>query len=208
MGLTPGDAGLRSGAVKVRRARPGDTTGIERVAAAAFGEEPGGSLTVLLRALTASGAVRTSLVAVEGADVVGHLQLNRCWLDVRRRLVDVLVLSPLSVAPAHQRRGIGTALVARALAEAELAHEPAVFLEGVLGYYDRRGFQSATPLGFGRPSVRIPEPAFQVALLSAYEPWMTGRLVYCDAFWTTDSVGLRDPELAEIEERARLLDRG
>jgi putative acetyltransferase len=40
-----------------------------------------------------------------------------------------------------------------------------------------------------------------VVLLDRYEPWMTGALVYCDAFWTHDCVGLRDPLLAELEER-------
>ena len=30
---------------------------------------------------------------------------------------------------------------------------------------------------------------------------MTGPLVYCDAFWALDCVGLRDPLLAELEER-------
>jgi putative acetyltransferase len=29
---------------------------------------------------------------------------------------------------------------------------------------------------------------------------MTGALVYCEAFWTHDCVGLRDPALAELEQ--------
>ena len=32
----------------------------------------------------------------------------------------------------------------------------------------------------------------QVALLPAYEPWMTGTLVYSEPFWAHDCVGLRD----------------
>jgi hypothetical protein len=28
---------------------------------------------------------------------------------------------------------------------------------------------------------------------------MTGALVYCDAFWASDCVGLRDPDLARWE---------
>ena len=30
---------------------------------------------------------------------------------------------------------------------------------------------------------------------------MTGGLVYCDAFWELDCVGLRDPLLAELEQK-------
>ncbi len=48
--------------------------------------------------------------------------------------------------------------------------------------------------------MRIPDPAFQVAVLDAHEAWMTGALVYCEAFWALDCVGLRDPLLAELEE--------
>jgi putative acetyltransferase len=40
--------------------------------------------------------------------------------------------------------------------------------------------------------VRIPDAAFQVAVLPTHEVWMTGALVYCDPFWTMDCVGLRD----------------
>jgi putative acetyltransferase len=41
--------------------------------------------------------------------------------------------------------------------------------------------------------------ACQLVLLDAHEPWMTGRLVYPDAWWRLDLVGLRDPVLAEVE---------
>jgi putative acetyltransferase len=47
--------------------------------------------------------------------------------------------------------------------------------------------------GFRKPSLRIPDDAFQVAALAAYEPWMTGTLVYSATFWVHDCVGLRDP---------------
>jgi putative acetyltransferase len=71
---------------------------------------------------------------------------------------------------------------------------PAVFLEGSPDYYPRFGFQPGAELGFRKPSLRIPDAAFQVRLLAAYEPWMTGTLVYSEVFWRHDSVGLRDPD--------------
>lgn len=63
----------------------------------------------------------------------------------------------------------------------------------------RRDFSAATPLGFSTPSSRIPQQAFQVTRLPAYEAWMTGAFVYCEAFWAHDAVGLRDPLLAQVE---------
>ena len=186
----------------IRPAGPGEQARVEAVVAAAFAEEPGGRVTAMLRALDATGATRASLVAEDGGRLLGHVQLSRCWVDARAALVEVLVLSPLCVAPDRQREGIGTALVAAALEESSRLGSPAVFLEGAPGYYGKRGFRSAVPLGFGRPTVRIPGPAFQVALLPAHEPWMTGALVYCEAFWATDTAGLRDPFLAEVEADA------
>ena len=191
--------------MSTRPATPGDTEAIRGLAAAAFGEAADGPVVRLLQALDATGAVRASLVATRGGDadeVVGHVQLNRCWVDARERLVEVLVLSPLSVHPDHQGRGHGTGLLEAALAAAEDHGAPAVFLEGDWTFYGRRGFHAATPVGFLRPSARIPEPAFQVRLLAAYEEWMRGPLVYCEAFWATDTVGLRDPHLAEVERRS------
>jgi len=70
---------------------------------------------------------------------------------------------------------------------------PAVFLEGSPVYYPRFGFTPAGPLGFRKPSLRIPDAAFQTVTLPAYEPWMTGTLVYADTFWRHDAVGIRDP---------------
>jgi putative acetyltransferase len=189
--------------MEIRAAGADDRAAIETVIAAAFEEEPHGRVVRMLRALDASGATRSSIVAVDDdGSVVGHVQLNRSWVDARPALVEVLVLSPLSVAPDRHSEGIGTALVRAALASAEDLGAGAVFLEGAWDYYGRRGFRAAGDLGFGRPSPRVPEPAFQVALLPAWEPWMVGPLVYCEAFWSTDTVGLRDPRLAEVEAAA------
>lgn len=189
--------------MEIRAALAADQNAIEAVAAGAFEEETDGQIVRLLRALSDTGALRASLVAVADDEIVGHVALSRSWVDARERLVDVLVLSPLSVSPDRQRAGIGTALIAAALAEAERLGAPAVFLEGSWDYYGPRGFSAATPLGFGSPSPRIPERAFQVARLPAYEAWMTGTFVYCDAFWTHDAVGLRDPLLAQVEAHSR-----
>ena len=185
--------------MEIRAALAADQSEIEAVAAGAFEEETDGRIVRLLRALTDSGAMRASLVAIAEGEIVGHVALSRSWVDARERLVDVLVLSPLSVRPDRQRAGIGTTLITAALVEAERLGAPAVFLEGGWDYYGSRGFSAATPLGFTAPSSRIPGPAFQVARLPAYEAWMTGAFVYCEAFWAHDAVGLRDPLLAQVE---------
>jgi putative acetyltransferase len=187
-------------ALEIRPEQTVDRAAVRAVVEAAFGDH-GPVVADMVDALNASRRAELSLVAELDGAVVGHVQLNHSWIDARERLVDALVLSPLSVAPERQSGGVGTALVAAALQAAETVRSPAVFLEGSPAYYGARGFTRASAHGFVRPSARIPDAAFQVALLSGHEPWMTGQLVYCDAFWALDCVGLRDPALSELEAR-------
>jgi putative acetyltransferase len=185
----------------VRPAAERDRTSLRDVVAAAFGSQQGPTVVGLLDALDRAGHTRADLVAEQDGEVVGHVRLSRSWVDARRALVEVLVLSPLSVAPHRQGGGVGTALVAAALQHAERLGAPALFLEGSPSYYGPRGFSSGSLAGFVQPSVRIPDAAFQVVLLPRHEEWMTGALVYCDPFWAEDCVGLRDPLLAELEDQ-------
>jgi len=174
--------------VRAETARDVDTT--RAVVAAAFGDEP---VAELLDALRASSAWRgLSYVAEQDGRVVGHVSYTRGWLDAARRLVEVLVLSPLSVAPEAQHAGVGSHLVRRTLELLENRPEPLVFLEGAPAYYGRLGFRPGVPSGFAPPSIRIPEAAFQFVALPSYQAWMTGALVYPDVFWEHDAVGLRD----------------
>jgi putative acetyltransferase len=135
-----------------------------------------------------------SLLAEHDGRVIGHALFTRSLLDAPRRLVDVQVLSPLGVLPEFHRRGIGSALVRQGLAMLAERAVPLVFLEGDPNYYSRFGFAPGGELGFRKPSLRIPDRAFQAVRLPEYEPWMTGTLVYAEPFWRHDAVGLRaDP---------------
>ena len=176
----------------VRPETAADEAAVEDVVRAAFGGE---KVPELLTGLRASVAwLGLSYVAERDGEVVGHVSCTRAWVDAPDRVVDVLVLSPLSVRPDLHRQGIGRALVDEMLEALRRRDEPVVFLEGDPAYYRRLGWRPACTWGFTRPSVRIPEPAFQGVLLPAYErldPKPTGALVYPDVFWRFDSVGLR-----------------
>ncbi|AEV86807.1 putative acetyltransferase [Actinoplanes sp. SE50] len=123
---------------------------------------------------------------------MGHIMFSRALLDAPRQLVAVQSLSPLTVAPQWQRRGIGSELIRGGLQRLDEGGIPLVFLEGDPGYYSRLGFSPAVEQGFRKPSLRIPDEAFQVVKLSAYEPWMVGTFVYSNIFWEHDCVGLRE----------------
>lgn len=185
-------------ALEIRPCADADTDAARQVIATAFGDE-GATVLAVWSDVVARGLDRAQLVAVVGDDVVGHVGLSHAWLDARSELIDILVLSPLSVAPARQGEGIGAALLAAAVAEAERLGVPVVVLEGDPGYYARHGWAPASSYGIEAPTHRIPGPAFQVVALRGHEPWMTGRVVYRDVWWEHDAAGLRDPVLAQVE---------
>jgi putative acetyltransferase len=182
--------------VDVRAEATSDGPAVRAVQIAAFtdhGQEVA-NLVDDLRELLARGE-GLSLVAEDGDEIVGHVMFTQSLLDAPKRLVPVQVLSPVGVEPARQRQGVGTAMVRRGLELLAERGVPLVFLEGAPAYYSRFGFLPACEHGFRKPSLRIPDEAFQVFLLPAYEPWMTGTLVYAEPFWRHDLVGLRDRSL-------------
>ncbi len=176
--------------VHIRPQRGDELTAVAAVVGEAFGRPIVSELVTQLQARP-DGPASMSLVAELHGEIVGHVQLSRCWVDAHERLVEVLTLSPLSVLPRCQGHGIGGRLVREALQAAQQARWPLVFLEGSPDYYSRFGFEAAHARGFIKPSPRIPEEAFQVAVLPDWEPWMTGGFVYTDVFWKLDCVGLR-----------------
>ncbi|MEU4238320.1 N-acetyltransferase [Actinoplanes sp. NPDC026619] len=179
-------------AIRIEQTRDHDAVGA--VVRDAFGAEDGGHGVVVARlvdALRRDDPGALSLVAEEAGEVVGHIMFTRTLLDAPRQLLPVQTLSPLAVAPSWQRRGIGSALIRAGLEHLDERGVPLVFLEGDPRYYSRAGFTPGGDHDFRKPSLRIPDQAFQVMQLSAYEPWMTGTLVYSHTFWDHDCVGLR-----------------
>jgi putative acetyltransferase len=177
--------------VMIRARRGEDATAVRHLLTSAF--QDGGRAADLAEALAARpDEPAPALVAESDAALLGMVQLSRGWIDADRQLVEVLILSPLAVLPTHQRRGIGRALCEAAVEQARQLDAPAVFLEGNPDYYARLGWNRASAHGFAPASARIPDVAFQVVVLPAWQIWMRGPIVYNDTFWTLDCVGLRE----------------
>jgi putative acetyltransferase len=155
----------------IRAARADDHDAIVAVTRAAFdGEE---------KALRIVREIEPeiSLVWEEDGAVVGHTMLSRMTMGEHRPLQ----LSPLSVMPSHQGRGIGSALTREALRLADEAGEPLVLLLGHPSYYPRFGFEPAGPLGLVAASGEYGD-AWMAAKLSAYDPSYRGTVVFPPAF--------------------------
>jgi putative acetyltransferase len=171
--------------VVVRPERADDVASIRIVVDEAFA--PDRTVGPLVEAIRASDRFVPSLSQV-AADrdgvVVGHVMLSHADVvgadDVAR---EVLTLSPVSVTPSWQRRGVGTRLCRAVLALAEEMGEPLVFVEGHPTYYPRFGFRLATELGI---EIRLPswapKEAAMAKLLGARPGEITGRAVLPPAF--------------------------
>jgi putative acetyltransferase len=117
-----------------------------------------------------------SLVWDEDGEIRGHTALTRMRMGDHRPFQ----LSPVSVAPAHQGRGIGSALVREALRQADELGEPFVLVLGIPAYYPRFGFELAAPLGVLPPQDF--GAAWMLARLSAYDPSFTGTVEFPPPF--------------------------
>jgi putative acetyltransferase len=165
----------------MRPEAPDDRAYIFGVVQAAFGRD---DEALLVDALRDSPAYipDLSLVALEGAQVVGFVLFTR--LIVRDAAIEhaALALAPLAVRPDRQSTGIGSALVRRGLADARTLGHQVVIVLGHEHYYPRFGFQPAPPLGI-HPSVPVkPEHFLVLGLQQDALDGFRGRVEYPPEF--------------------------
>jgi len=136
--------------VTIRHERPGEAAAREALLDASYGPV---RFTKTSERLREGRLPELSLVAADGRRIVGSVRLwpvsagrgrhSRCEasssLEPRGGL---LLLGPLAVASDVRKRGIGSALVQRALREAKRHGHDAVLLVGDAPYYARFGFSS------------------------------------------------------------------
>lgn len=166
----------------IRPERDADHPAIAAVVRAAFVRHPDQVASFVDRIRASEHFVpELALVAEDSSGVIAHVMLSRVGVEGGSRPT-ILNLTPMSVRPDRQRMGVGTRLIREALDRAEAAGEPAVFVEGIPGYYPRFGFERAIALGFTAPDPAIPDEAFMVKRLAGYTPDLAGRIVYPPAF--------------------------
>lgn len=169
--------------ITIRRSGAGDRDRVLMLVRDAFSDSTrDGSEEVEIVAETwARGAAPDGfdLVAVEDDTVVGHVL--GAWGELDGDAV--VGIAPLAVAPTHQGRGVGSALMRELLARAESSGLPMVVLLGDPGYYGRFGFEPSGPLGVTYGPVGPDNPHFMVRRLSAYDPSRRGDFTYC---WELD----------------------
>ncbi len=166
--------------MSIRLENAWDIPEVRRVVTAAFGRSAEARLVDMLRESDAF-VPQLCLVAEQASVIVGHIMYSHITLEADPA-VKVLALAPVSVYPAFQNRGIGSALIRETLSRADARGEPLVVVVGHPEYYPRFGFVPASTLGIKAPWPVEPDGAFMVKTLSAYREDMKGTVSYPPEF--------------------------
>jgi putative acetyltransferase len=164
--------------MRIRREEPADAAAIRAVNEAAFDSSVEADIVDVLR----NKCDRLiSLVAESNGRVLGHILFSPVSLSGHAH-VSVMGLGPMAVLPAHQRRGIGTALVREGLSQCRKMGCDAVVVLGHPKYYPRFGFVRASRYGIGC-EYDVPDDVFMVIELRLGSlQGADGKARYDDAF--------------------------
>jgi putative acetyltransferase len=149
-------------AFTIRPERPADADAVRAVTTAAFGQPDEARIVDRLRE---RAQVYLGFVATDGHAVVGHILFTPVTLRDDESSHAVMALAPMSVLPAWQRRGVGSALVRAGLRACRDAGHDVVAGVSRPDYYPRFGFVRARPLGL-TSEPPFPDEAFMVAELT------------------------------------------
>ena len=153
----------------IRPERPADIARIRAVNERAFGQPDEAAL---VDAVRARGERSISLVAVDGERLVGHVLFTPVTIRGPDCTHEAVGLAPMAVDPDHQRRGIGSRLVAQGLEQCRKSGYRVAVVLGHPTYYPRFGFVPARVHDI-RFELDVPDEAFMVLEL---EP---GALASC-----------------------------
>ena len=127
--------------MNIRSETPADVAEIHALHAACF---PSPAEARLVDELRADGDLSLSLVASDGAKVVGHVAFSPVTVP---GLNAALGLAPVAVLASHRRRGIAAHLIQEGLRLSLEGGTPLAVVLGDPAYYARFGFVPAFPHG-------------------------------------------------------------
>lgn len=162
----------------IRDEEPRDWAAVHAVNVSAFETSEEANL---VDALREQARPLVSLVAEDHGAIVGHIMFSPVSLAGHPSL-KIMGLAPMAVAPTHQRKGIGSALVRAGLDQCARLGFGAVVVLGHPAYYPRFGFVPSTRYGIGC-EYDVPEDVFMVVeLQDGFLRGASGKVSYHAAF--------------------------
>lgn len=162
--------------VSCRPERPGDVDAIRQITRDAFRGMPyaDGTEHLIVDALRAQDELAVSVVAEWDGELVGHAAAS--LVTVTDGAAGWFGLGPVSVSPARQRRGVGSAVVRAVLERLSRHGASGCVVVGDPAYYARFGFAST-------PSMTYPDvPAEHFMALTLRPPTPSGIVTFSSAF--------------------------
>jgi len=138
----------------------------------------------LIDTIRAASVNQLSLVACSDGEIVGHILFTPVTISTSLHDVHGMGLAPMSVAPQHQKTGIGSLLVTNGLERLLADACPFVVVLGHPDYYSRFGFQPAAPFDIFHGFSGIPQEVFFIRSLSinTMKQMPDGRAYYLPEF--------------------------
>jgi putative acetyltransferase len=175
--------------VRVRAERPEDAEAIRVVNLAAFETRAEADL---VDALRQQASPLVSLVAERAGDteeatggagpaIVGHILFTPVTL-LPHPALSIMGLAPMAVLPAHQRQGVGAALIREGLERCRALRADAVVVLGHADYYPRFGFEPAARFRIGCEYDVPPEVFLALELTPGILRERAGTIRYHPAF--------------------------
>jgi putative acetyltransferase len=134
------------------------------------------------------------LIAEKEGRIVGQIVYTRGMIKNTRGLEkEVITFGPVSVLPAFQKQGIGSALINHSLSVARLMGFPAICVYGDPRYYSRFGFRCAE-----KYEIKTADDKFAVALLALeLQPGALGKMP--GRFIESAAFGVDENRFAEFD---------
>jgi len=146
--------------VRIRTETAADHDAVRAIHDAAFGQPVEGAIVDALR-----GSDRAvSLVAEQEGRIVGHILFTAVTIESLSGQSAGLALGPMGVAPEHQNKGVGSALVRDGLTRLKEAECAFVIVLGHANYYPRFGFVPASRFGVQSCWEGVPDEVFMITV--------------------------------------------
>jgi putative acetyltransferase len=124
-----------------------------------------------------------SIVAEDEGKIIGHILLSKAYIVTELEVHEVIVLAPVAVHPAYQKRGIGRKLIKEGLRKVKNMKYGLVLLIGHPTYYPKFGFKPARQFRLELRQFEVPDEVFMVCEMREGElNRIKGELKYPKAF--------------------------
>lgn len=136
-----------------------------------------------------------AFVMEKDGEIIGHIMYVRSELQTKDgQMLPMMSFGPISIAPAHQGQGYGTALLEYSMEQARAAGAGALAITGDMGFYGRFGFEP----GYRKGVLYAEDPTAFYFLVKELEPGYLDNVMgfYADP----EGYDVSDEEVEEFDK--------